>query len=124
MKMERNENDLVFCVDFDGTLCEHKYPEIGKPIHEHIDLFKKLRKSGCQIILWTCRDGIYLHQAVEWCKQQGLEFDAVNEDLPIIKSFNKMPKSNKVYADYYFDDKNISLNQLKKILDAITYEGD
>lgn len=115
---------MLLAIDFDGSLCEHKYPEIGKPKKDIIRLFIKLRKSGVRLILWTCRDGLYLNKAVRWCKQQGLQFDAINDDLPEIKSFNKLPKSKKIFADYYFDDKNISLKKLKELLSAITYEGD
>ena len=115
---------MIIAIDFDGTLCTHAYPEIGEPIKENIRLFIRLRKSGASLILWTCRGGYYLEEAIKWCKKQGLEFDAINDDLPEIKSFNKLPKSNKVYADYYFDDKNITRDKLVQIYEAMTYEGD
>lgn len=115
---------MILAVDFDGTICKHDYPEIGEPNRDIISLLIKLRKSGVKLILWTCRGGVYLKDAVKWCKHNGLEFDAINDDLPEIKSFNKLPKSCKVYADYYFDDKNIDFKKLKDILQAATYEGD
>ena len=114
----------IIACDFDGTLCEHKYPAIGEPKKNIINLFIKMRRSGYKIILWTCRGGEYLDEAIKWCKKFGLEFDAVNDDLPEIKSFNKLPKSCKVYADFYFDDKNVTFDKLFNIYQAATYEGD
>lgn len=47
----------VIAVDFDGTLCENKFPEIGEPKKDIIDAVKKLRQQGNKIILWSCRSG-------------------------------------------------------------------
>lgn len=70
----------------------------------------KRRRQGNKIILWTCRVGERLQEAVEWCKQYGLEFDAVNENLPeTIEYWDG--ESRKVFADVYIDDK--SVNKLK-----------
>jgi len=96
---------MIISCDFDGTLCEHRFPNIGSPNMEVINFVKKLRSQGHQIILWTCRDGIYLKEAVRWCKGYGLYFDAVNDNLPAIKQ-NFTELSNKVYADIYIDDRN------------------
>ena len=102
----------IIAVDFDGTLCEHKFPEIGEPNAELFDCIKKLKKEGWKIILWTCRSGEYLRKAIAWCEERGLTFDAVNEDLPSIKdSVFGREKSCKVYATFYVDDRNININQ-------------
>lgn len=50
----------------------------------------------------TCREGSRLEQAIEWCKEQGLEFDAVNDNLSGLKIFGLNPR--KVAADLYIDD--------------------
>ena len=64
-------------------------------------------KSGHQIILWTNRGDNekykVLSEAIEWCRSQGLEFDAVNENLPNQKKVSGY--SPKIMADYYIDDK-------------------
>lgn len=96
---------MIIAVDFDGTLCKHDFPRIGNPNIEVINFVKRLRKHNHKIILWTCRDGIYLDSAVQWCKNYDLYFDAVNENLPEIKQ-NFVELSNKVYADIYVDDRN------------------
>ena len=95
----------VIAVDFDGTLCENKFPEIGEPKKDILDAVKKLKQQGNKIILWSCRSGQPLIKAVMWCAEQGLLFDAVNENLPeIIEMYGG--DTRKVWADIYIDDKN------------------
>jgi len=99
---------FVVAVDFDGTLCKNKYPDIGEPRQEVLAMVKGLRWGGAKLILWTCREGELLEKAVEWCKEQGLEFDAVNENLPErIKLFGTNPR--KIGADLYIDDKAVQV---------------
>jgi hydroxymethylpyrimidine pyrophosphatase-like HAD family hydrolase len=76
---------MIIAVDFDGTLCEHKFPNIGAANERLIKNLRLLRSFGHQLILWTCRNQYYANLAVEWCKRSGLEFDAVNDDVPAIK---------------------------------------
>lgn len=78
----RNRKYTIFTTDFDGTLCESVFPGIGSPNMALINHLTKRRKQGNKIILWTCRCGERLQDAVDWCKMYGLEFDAVNENLP------------------------------------------
>lgn len=102
-------NYTIYAIDFDGTLCEDAWPEIGKPNYILIQILKALREKGDKFILWTCRTANRLDEAIAWCKEQGLEFDAVNENLPeIIGQFGT--ESRKVFADVYIDDKVISPN--------------
>ena len=93
----------VFAVDFDGTLCENRWPDIGKPIHDMIDWVKQLRQKGHKIILWTCRDKMALVYALTWCADHGLFFDAVNDNLEDHK-LRFGGNSRKILADYYIDD--------------------
>lgn len=94
----------IYAVDFDGTLCESIFPGIGSPNKSLINHLIKRRKQGNKIILWTCRRDERLREAVEWCKGYGLEFDAVNENLPeMIERWGG--ESRKVFADVYIDDK-------------------
>lgn len=96
----------IFAVDFDGTLCEKAWPNIGEPKHDIINWMKSLRKEGHKVILWTCREGMQLVEAIAWCADQGLFFDAVNDNLEDHKSkFKNNPR--KVFADYYIDDKAV-----------------
>lgn len=94
----------VIAVDFDGTLCENRWPEIGSMNVELIDYLRRCRATGDKLILWTNREGEELYEALVWCRERGLEFDAVNDNLPEnIRHFGN--NSRKVYADVYIDDK-------------------
>lgn len=55
---------MTIAIDFDGTIVEHAYPEIGKPIPFAIETLKQLIKDGHQLILWTVREGDLLNDAV------------------------------------------------------------
>ena len=87
-------------VDFDGTLCENEWPKIGKAYDEVFDWLKSQRVLGSKIILWTCRQGTKLDEAIEFCGENGIEFDAVNEN-----PFTEWGDGRKIYADIYLDDK-------------------
>lgn len=98
----------ILAVDFDGVLCVDRYPKIGRPRKEVFNYISKQKQKGCKLILWTCRRGKYLDEAVEWCKKQGLYFDAVNENLPeSIKKYGG--DTRKIFADVYIDDKAIRM---------------
>jgi len=93
-------------VDFDGTLCENKFPSIGRPNWKVINELLAEQQAGSKIILWTCRAGEDLKNALEWCKNHNIEFDAVNENMPdIIEAF--AVNSRKIYADEYWDDRAV-----------------
>ncbi|MGB6037414.1 MAG: hydrolase, partial [Cryomorphaceae bacterium] len=55
-----SEDSLTIAVDFDGTIVEHKYPEIGDEMLFAFDTLKELQKKGHKLILWTYRGGRYL----------------------------------------------------------------
>ena len=96
---------MIIAVDFDGTLAVTDYPKIIKPINRVIHFCKTQQKLGATLILWTCRHGEALDEAVKWCKKQGLEFDYINENPP--EKIAVYGDSRKVYADMYLDDHNI-----------------
>ena len=95
----------TIAVDFDGTLCVSQFPEIGEPNWSLINYLIWWREQGNKLILWTCRGGKNLENAVKWCSEHGLEFDAVNENIPERTEFYGND-SRKVGADYYIDDYN------------------
>ena len=96
---------MIIAVDFDGVLCENRYPNIGGANKKLIKYLVSEQRSGNKLILWTCRRGEELEQAVDWCKKNGLQFDAVNENLDfIIESFGG--NTRKVFANVYIDDRN------------------
>jgi hypothetical protein len=109
---------LTIAVDFDGTLCEYAFPGIGEQDDSHKQLMEiliKMQSQGHKLILWTNRGDNEqyksLTEAVEWCKSKGLEFDAINQNLPNQKKLSGY--SPKIMADYYIDDKVLSFSDSK-----------
>lgn len=104
---------MIFAIDFDGTLCENEYPLIGNPRLPIINKCKELKQFGHKLVLNTCREDNLLADAVEWCKNFGLFFDSINNNLPDrINQFKT--DCRKIGADYYVDDKNMSLDDFVK----------
>lgn len=102
--MSAPEYRRIVAVDFDGTLAETSFPEIIRPIEKNMALCRRLQKHGAILILWTCRCGQDLTDAVEWCAANGLEFDYINENVP--ENVEKWGNdSRKVFAHEYIDDK-------------------
>ena len=96
----------IIAVDFDGTLCYSNWPELGEPNKPLIEYLISQKRSGNKLILWTCRAGEALEKAVSWCRDQQLEFDAVNDNLPeIVEMYGN--NSRKITCDYYIDDKAV-----------------
>ncbi len=111
----KKKDSYVIAVDFDGTLCEYAFPEIGEQKQHHkdlLDLLIKMRQKGHKLILWTCRGDNEqypcLSEAIDWCRKQGLNFDAINENIEGTKKLSG--PSPKVVADYYLDDKSLIFN--------------
>ncbi len=95
---------MIIAVDFDGTIVEHKYPKIGKPLPFAFETLKMLINAGHQLILWTVREGKELEDAVEFCRKNEIEFYAVNSNYPNEESDFSKPR--KIVADIYIDDRN------------------
>lgn len=106
---------MIIAVDFDGTLCEHRFPEIGGEVVDAFRYLKEFQALGAKLILWTMRsdliadarsieghkaDRAYLTEAVEWCRKRGVEFWAVNNS-PGQGDWTLSPKQ---YAHLYIDD--------------------
>jgi len=90
----------IFCIDFDGTIVTHEYPEIGKPVPHAIDVMKKLISNGNKIILYTMRSGFELGAAEEYLEKAGISLYGVNKN----PTQSKWTKSPKVFAHTYIDD--------------------
>ena len=111
---------MTIAVDFDGTIVHHRYPAIGKPIPFALETLKQLSADGHRLILWTVREGKLLEDAVEYCRQNGLEFYAVNSEYPDSGWTNNWA-SRKLRADVYIDDRNFGgLPDWGEIYEAIS----
>ena len=96
---------MTIAVDFDGTIVEHKYPDIGKEMLFAFETMKELQKQNHQLILWTYRSGKELDEAVEFCRERGVEFYAVNKNYPEEEFDERI--SRKIQAEVYIDDRNL-----------------
>ena len=98
----------IVAVDFDGCLCASAWPGIGEPNMPLINALRGFRERGHKVILWTCREGKILEEALEWCKKHGLQFDSVNANL---KEMNELYGNDcrKIGADFYIDDKAVQI---------------
>ena len=100
---------MRIAVDFDGTIVENCFPEIGEERPFAVDVLKKFQKEQHHVlILWTVRNGEYLDEALKWCEERGLVFDAVNthcfeEGGPDSSAYF----SCKVNAHLFIDDRNL-----------------
>lgn len=104
----------IYAVDFDGTLnLADRYPELGKPNRELIKFLREKQRQGDKIILWTCREGELLEAAVLFCQENGLTFDAINDNTKENKTYWGN-NCRKVAANYYIDDRNLFRPEWRK----------
>lgn len=105
----------IIAVDFDDCLCQSHWPECGPPIWSTINAVKAEQAKGSAIILWTARCDKPLQDAVEWCRKYGIEFDAVNEQIPeqlaLYASVPGVtnPDPRKIHASEYWDDRAVRM---------------
>lgn len=104
----------VAVIDFDGTIVEHCFPNIGNPLPEAFEVLKELKEAGWRLILWTCREDEgyninkrYLTDAVEYCRENGVVFDAVNEADLETEFRPESGLKRKVFGHVYIDDRNL-----------------
>ena len=98
---------MTIAVDFDGTIVRHRYPDIGEEILFATETLKKLIEERHKLILWSVREGKLLDDAVEWCRERGVEFYAVNKDYPEEDVTLNEHFSRKLKVDMFIDDRNI-----------------
>jgi hypothetical protein len=105
----------IAVIDFDGTIVQHRFPDIGEPMPGAFEVMKELKEAGWVLVLWTCRedDGHkisrqFLKDAVDFCEEHGIEFDGVNE-TPVEFEFRQEEGClrRKAYGDVYIDDRNL-----------------
>lgn len=110
---------LIIAVDFDQTLHTAEWPEIGPPKPYAVHALKTLKEEGHYLILWSCREGRELLEAVNWMCRHGIPFDRINDNHPeMTRRYGG--NSRKVYADLYLDDKQLGgLPDWGQILDQI-----
>lgn len=98
---------MTIAIDFDGTVVEHRYPSIGEEIPFATETLRMLIQEQHKLILWTVREGKLLDEAVEWCRERGVEFYAINRDYPEETLENNNHFSRKLKVDLWIDDRNL-----------------
>lgn len=98
---------MTIAVDFDGTIVTHRYPEIGEELPFATETLRMLIADRHKLILWSVREGKLLDDAIQWCRERGVEFYAVNKDYPEEKVEYNNHFSRKIKADIFIDDRNI-----------------
>jgi len=93
---------LIFAVDFDGTIVDHEFPEIGDERPFAIDTLKALQAQGHKIVIWTCRGEPYITPLIEWLEARGFKPDAINSNVIDVTGY----ADPKIVADVYIDDRN------------------
>lgn len=96
---------MIIAVDFDGTIVESKYPEIGEEMLFAFSTLRALQRQKHRLILWTYRTGSTLDEAVAFCRKNGIEFYAVNRSFP--EEIFDPKDSRKIDADLFIDDRNV-----------------
>ncbi|NDV78214.1 BT0820 family HAD-type phosphatase [Dysgonomonas sp. 511] len=95
---------MIIAVDFDGTIVEHAYPKIGRPIPFAIETLLQLQKDGHTLLMWTVRTDELLQEAVDYCESKGLRFYAANKNHP---EEDPASAARKLNAEMYIDDRNV-----------------
>ena len=98
---------MTIAVDFDGTIVEHAYPQIGEELPFATETLRMLIRDRHKLILWSVREGELLDEAIQWCRERGVEFYAVNRDYPEEVASHNRSYSRKIKADYFIDDRNL-----------------
>lgn len=107
-----NKRKCVIAIDFDGTIVENAYPQIGQLKKNVIEIINKLvKENNCEIIIWTCREGKYLKDVISFLNKNTIPYHYINDNCDWAKqTFNYNANCRKVFADIYVDDKSIFSN--------------
>lgn len=103
-------------LDFDGTVVEHIYPQMGRSNFGSLEVVRKLQNAGHQIVLNTyradCNNGT-LEQAVKYLKEYAwmvthprnedfelLPFEVLNEKIhPPLFNIDEFIKNKEIFID-------------------------
>lgn len=110
----------TIAVDFDGTIVEHKFPEIGAIKQNVVDKVREWHKQGHVIIIWTCRTDEYLEEAKKFLDEIKLPYHAINENYG-----NTIGDCRKVLAHVYLDDRALNVDDIDSFnLDTLDFDSD
>lgn len=115
---------FILAIDFDGTIAELTYPEIGELRKGADVVIRQLWEDGHKIVINTCRSGIHVAWVEMFLQKHKIPYHAINQNLPEIIEMYECD-SRKVSADYYIDDKCLmglpSWQEIYLIIKSKTY---
>ena len=96
---------MYICIDFDGTIADHRFPEIGPPVPGALEWMGKFQNAGARLILFTMRsdggrNGDVLTDAVNYIQGNGIQLYGINKN-PTQVHWTSSPKA---YGQLYIDD--------------------
>ena len=96
---------MYICVDFDGTIVDHRFPEIGPPVPGALEWMAEFQNAGARLILFTMRSDGGKHvdaltRAVDYLTDNGIKLYGVNKN-PTQVHWTSSPKA---YGQLYIDD--------------------
>ena len=120
------EDRKIIAIDFDGTIVEDEWPEIGNIKHRVVEQMIKEEEKGTYIIIWTCRSGEEIQEMQNWLDEQCIPYDRINANAPWILDAQEAEKTMDNGSDDVFeppgeeDEKN---NDEPEGLNAIVLPG-
>lgn len=97
---------MILAIDFDNTIVEEIYPDIGKLKPNAKEVINQLYEDGHTIIINSCRSGIYEGEMELFLMELEIKYHWINCNEPDrIKHFGR--DCRKISADIYIDDKNL-----------------
>ena len=96
---------MYICIDFDGTIADHRFPEIGPAVPGALKWMGKFQNAGARLILFTMRsdggqNGDVLTDAVNYIQGNGIQLYGINKNPTQVHWTN----SPKAYGQLYIDD--------------------
>jgi hypothetical protein len=91
---------FYIALDFDGTLVDHRFPDVGPAVPHAFIWLHKFQELDAKLILWTVRSGSYLAEAQNFIEAAGISLWGVNQN----PQQSKWSESCKAYANIYIDD--------------------
>jgi len=95
----------VAVIDFDGTICDHAFPECGEPKSGVAEALKKLQDKGYEIHILSCRTCVDLNKHPIDRREQIKTMEAYLNEHSI--PYNVVLNKDKPIADVYIDDRAI-----------------
>lgn len=112
-KVFKTHDNIYLAIDFDDTIYDWKSK--GYTCNLVVDLVKRCQdKLNAKVLLYTCRQGAMLDEAVKYCETVGINLYGVNDNPDYPKNGSKM------YYNVLLDDK-ASLPETCAVLEALLY---